>query len=154
MPLYTKVLEKIAGQLMELDRTGIVRDTLSIRRLDWQDVVNHKGVTLRYTNPTVVFETNARDDRMYPVFVVIYQGPRQALAENQEWVFTFEENVRLYYHNRRRLSDIDHPGVLTFTSTVTDGYDDIPADLRKTHEVRMQVILTRFREPRENAFTQ
>lgn len=44
--IYKKALEQGIRELKELDTTSAVADTANLRRLDWDDVVAVKGVSV------------------------------------------------------------------------------------------------------------
>ncbi len=123
MSTYQDALDEVARQVRVIGTRGMLSDPVSVRYLDWEDVVKVGGVTVRYTDDYRENQegTNVRDIYGYPCHVLISQTFRLQIADDVLTAFDVKQNVRSYFHNKRRMSGACSEGMSELPCVVTDG---------------------------------
>lgn len=121
--VYDQFLAQVASQLVTLGTTGFLTHAPDVRVMDWDDVVNLGGLTVRYDNDIRENQeaTNERDIYGYPAHLIFAVGWHlQAVGENAT-IQTMKQTIRRYYHNKRRMSAIVESNVSQEPTTVING---------------------------------
>lgn len=156
--IYDQVLTIAAPQIKTLAdaiESYIVQEAdLTPRELNWDDIQQHSpGLSVRYVLDGVnrasdVSPTNARNPVGFPIVLVLVSPKGGVTRDPESKAFeSLKQSVRRYYHQRRRMDDVDSEGVSELASTVMDGGPDPPGDLVSQHKIQMVTIMFWFLEP-------
>lgn len=149
MSLYKDILNKAVTELRALDTTGVVQDASHIRRLDWSTVQKLRGVQVCWSRPQTQGTTHSRDDRGYPVHVIVCRGAKGAVTEDLDFFFDWYQKIRRHFHDKRPFSGIADSGSCLLPSRVTEG--SVPESIAKEYSVQHLIITCWIRESRVNA---
>lgn len=124
MSVYEDALREVARQVQAIGTTKLFSGPIEIRELDWEDVVKVGGATIRYDFNSIRENqegTNERDIYGYPCHLVLSQGWRAQLAEEQVSGADMLHKVHAYFHNKRRMDALEVGGVNQQPCVVTSG---------------------------------
>jgi len=149
--LYKQSLDTIAADI--LANVSALSDlptgsTLPVRYLDWEDVVKHGGVTMRWVEeyPVARGGTNERDLNVYPCILCVVIQERLQLTNEATGVGDFLQAVRRRYSHQRRLSAVSDSGTNEIVCTVERG-PRAPRDYRDKN-IQTMAIMAWFIESR------
>lgn len=155
--IYKQALGRVIAQLPQIGDglSPLVADTSvfdKARELDWDDVVELGGLTVRFDSNAIREDTegtNERDIYGYPCFVIHAQGATREMGDDIHSIEKFFRDVRRYYHNKRRMGLVSETGVNELPCKVANGPRPSANFLRQHGaKVRSLTIWAWFLEPR------
>lgn len=147
MSIYDSALTKALTEIRTLDTK--VTPVADIRRLDWDNVQKIKGIQVCWSRPQTRTVVSDREDRGYPVHVVMVKGGKTSMSTDTDFHLEFFEKVRRHFNNKRVFSGVADAGSALLPSMVTEGR--VPASIAKTHDVQHLIVWCWIRETRTNA---
>lgn len=152
--VYKQALEQVQTQLSSIvpysTAGSIATDAVQVRQLDWDDVHKLAGLTVRYDEASIreiVEGTNERDIIGYPCHVVHNQGMKIQLIEEIPNLVLLFQNIRRYFHNKRRMSAVSDTNVNEYGPTIVTRGPKVPAKYRD-RAIRTVTVWCWFLEPR------
>ncbi len=151
--VYDQAIDIVATDVKTLadaiDATITTESTIDSGSIDWDEITRNILYIAFDWNAVVTgrLDTNERTARGYPIYVMFSMPKRGDRDPRRKNLFDLREDIRQYFHRRRRMGTVSATGVHELLSMCRDGGPTPPADVRKNRDINALTIFAWFMEP-------